>query len=98
MNMKLWLLLLFLVFVFHFDNGSTIEQIHLSLGSNETEMIVTWTIPEQISLQKGRVFYGMNSTRQSESVMAEIEIFKNYKTEYCTYRALLTMLKPNTTY
>lgn len=65
-------------------------------------MIVTWTIPEQqtpLPHQQARVHYGSNnSSGQLQSVKAEVEHFDDDEAEYCTYRALLKELKPNTTY
>nr|XP_027200581.1 acid phosphatase type 7-like [Dermatophagoides pteronyssinus] len=97
-------LLIILLIAIIIDNYClTLEQIHLSLGTNETEMIVTWTIPEQtcpLQQQNAKVFYSRNnnSTKQLQSSIAEMESFKDLDIKYCTYRALLNLLKPNTTY
>ena len=66
-------------------------------------MIVTWTIPEQacpLQQQNAKVFYSRNnnSSKQLQSSIAEMESFKDLDIKYCTYRALLNFLKPNTTY
>ncbi|XP_027200750.2 acid phosphatase type 7-like [Dermatophagoides pteronyssinus] len=77
-----------------------IEQVHIALGSNETEIIVTWTEPHKHDdkTSDAVVYYGQAKSSFDQKVKAISEYFKDDKTKYTTYRALLTGLLPGTEY
>ena len=72
---------------FHFTN-----QI-----DDETEMIVTWVTLKEIS-DKGHVEYGLEKKHLTNNVKAEVIHFKEDKTEFYTYRAVMTGLTPGVQY
>lgn len=76
----------------------TIEQVHLSLGTDVTEMVVTWTIPKKDVKDKGYVHYGTESSKFDHKVNAEVQHFSDSKAHYSTFRALLTGLQPGHVY
>ncbi|KAH9517603.1 Acid phosphatase type 7 [Dermatophagoides farinae] len=77
-----------------------IEQVHISLGTNATEMIVTWTEPQKhtdIDID-AVVYYGRASSSFDQAAIAKSEYFKDDETKYTTFRALLTGLESDTQY
>lgn len=90
-----------LLALLHCGHGShhnhTPQQIHLSLGYDETEMIVTWVTLKEIS-DKGHVEYGLEKKHLTNNAKAEVTHFKEDKTEFYTYRAVMTGLTPGVQY
>ena len=68
--------------------------------ANETEIIVTWTEPhkDDDKTSDAVVYYGQATSSFDQKVKAISEYFKDGKTKYTTYRALLTGLLPGTKY
>nr|XP_027200644.1 acid phosphatase type 7-like isoform X1 [Dermatophagoides pteronyssinus] len=100
--MKLLSILLLIIFCYCFVNiVYGIKQVHISLGTDETEMIVTWIKPNKHyyhSRFNASVYYGKSKTSLNQTVKAKSKYFKDGKTRYTTFRALMTKLKPGTKY
>ena len=94
-----------LIFVLQFDliqpkdhhekNNNVHQQVHLSLGVDATEMIVTWATLKHC---KGSfVEFGHSSSKLEHKVTAS-EVEFNRNASFFTHRALMTGLKPDTVY
>ncbi|XP_017463684.1 PREDICTED: acid phosphatase type 7-like, partial [Rhagoletis zephyria] len=73
------------------------EQVHIALGTDETEMVVTWATMHHIT-DTGTVEYGLQAGNLSQQAAAEVSHFAKDGASFYTYRALLTHLKPATQY
>lgn len=71
------------------------QQLHLSLGSDATEMIITWATLEYAA--ETVVEYGRTSSHLTQKAMASQTEFHRNATLY-THRALMTGLLPDTVY
>lgn len=64
-------------------------------------MIVTWIKPNKHyyhSRFNASVYYGESKTSLNQTAKAKSKYFKDGKTRYTTFRALMTKLKPGTKY
>ncbi|KAI2803400.1 Acid phosphatase type 7 [Blomia tropicalis] len=73
------------------------EQIHLALGTDETEMVVTWTTVHAIS-DACHVEFGLHHEKLTNTTKAATTHFKHDGANFYTHRSLLTGLKPATKY
>lgn len=72
--------------------------LFVKLLANETEIVVTWTEPKKHTDIDALVYYGQASSSLNQKVKAKSEYFKDDKTKYTTFRAVLTGLEPDTKY
>ena len=78
-------------------NASEHQQVHIALGTDETEMVITWATIESID-DHGVVNFGTSSDNLTDSATAITTYFEDDDAYWYNYRALLTGLKPSTTY
>ena len=73
------------------------QQVHIALGTDETEMVITWATIHHID-DDGVVEFGTSPEDLTKSVTAITTHFRHSKTSFYNYRALLTGFKPSTLY
>lgn len=80
-----------------FSEGIKHEQVHLSGGSDESEIIVTWVTLQPLQ-DSPIVEFGFDKTQLTSNVRAESSHFEQSGANFTTHRALIAHLKPVTKY